>query len=215
MQNKKFTFILIISLCYLTTSLACDPIAFRLVNIYGFTLIGSGLIYSSLYTMLDMLTYLAGRKFVYILIIAFHFFDLVFSYIIYGISFLPYPDGYHHSKEVDALFSHLPRLFWGGILGGIAAGFIEVTLYAFVQSKTNNFFKASGISTMLVILAHNIPLQYIAFKKMFPDRFYEILFTSFTLNCISLMLYSFIGFLLIKLMAFLMENKRETAAQNI
>lgn len=199
MPNYKFTCILIISLFYLTISLACAPVAFRTVNIFGFAIVGSGLIYSSLYTMLDMLTYLCGRRFVYFLIITFHFFDLIFLYTIYGISLLPYPTGFQHYTEIDMMFSYLPRLFWGGIIGAIFSGFVEVSLYSFFQSKTKNFFKASWISTMVVIFAHNVSADYFSFNNIFHEHIFSVIMATFVVCCASLIPFSLIGHLALKI----------------
>lgn len=199
MPNYKFTCVLIISLFYLTISFACAPIAFRTVNVLGYAIVGSGLIYSSLYTMLDMLTYLCGRKFIYFLIIAFHFFDLIFLYILYGVSFLPYPPGFQHQTEIDAMFSHMPRLFWGGIIGALFSGFVEVTLYSFFQRKTKNFFKASGISTMIVIFAHNVSADYFSFKDILHEQLFSVIMATFVVCCVSLVMFSLIGHFALKI----------------
>lgn len=82
--DKKYFIIITLTLLYLTISLACDPAAYRLINIFGFTMGSSGLIFSVLYTILDMLTRVAGRKLVYFLILVFHLCDLLFSYIIFN-----------------------------------------------------------------------------------------------------------------------------------
>jgi len=199
MNDRKYQVILIVSLIYLTISLACDPAAYRLISIPGLaTMSGSSLIFAALYTLLDILTRVAGRKHVYFLIIIFHVCDLMFSYILYTISMMPSPPG-HQYLSLNMTLSLLPRLFWSGIVGAIIAGIVEVTIYAFLQGKIKNFILASGISTIVILLAHNVPTEYFALKTLYSDNITEILIANFIVGVMVLLVCTTLGFFALKL----------------
>lgn len=207
LTEKRHFVILTLSFIYLTISLACDPAAYRLINIFGLTMGGSGLIFASLYTLLDMLTRIAGRRRVYMLIIVFHLCDLLFSYVLYFITLLPSPASYKY-QGLDMVLHLLPRLFWDGIIGAIIAGVVEVTIYSFLQSKTKNFIKASGIATIIILLAHNVPTEYFAFKVIYPDKVKEIVLVNFITGSLLLVFYSTLGFFALKLIDRFLKNER-------
>ena len=191
---------LLISLCllYITISLACDPAAYRLVSVAGLPIGGSSFIYAGLYTLLDMLTRITGRNNVIKLIFVFHLCDLLFSYILYFISMAPLPSDYSY-HSYNTVISSFPRLFWSGILGAIIAGVVEVTIFAFIQKRIRNFGIASGISTIIILSAHNIPTDYFAFKDLYPNKVTQLVGMNFLVNIISLLVYITLGQISLKL----------------
>lgn len=189
--------ILVLCFLYLTISLACDPAAFRLVNIGGFTM-GGAFFYGALYTLLDMLTRMTDKRNVYILILIFHGCDLIFSYVLYMISMLPLPHNFQYT-EFNLVLTQMPRLFWSGILGSFLAGIADVIIYTFFQKKTNNFMISSIISTLIIMFAHNIPTDYFAFKAAYPHKVTELLTSNFIAASLLLIIYASIGQLTLKL----------------
>lgn len=196
-SNRTLLIITTISCLYVTLSLACDPAAYRLVNIGGYAM-GGSFFYAALYTLLDILTRVTGRKNVYILIFVFHICDLIFSYTLYFVSLLPLPVHYNY-PGFNTVLSSLPRLFWSGIVGAIIAGMIEVTIYASLQKRINNFFLASGLSTLIIMLAHNVPTDYFAFKELYPQKVWQIVFMNFTVSILLLLIYTILGQFILKI----------------
>lgn len=193
---------MVVTLCcvYITLSLACDPIAFRLISIQNLTVSGSVLLYPALYTLLDMLTRLIGKNKTIALIIVFHLCDLIFSYLLYWINLLPAPSTFHNLNAFTTILSPLPRMFWAGILGAIIAGTMEVLIYSFLQTKFKSFIFTSFISTSIVLLFHDVPTDIIAFKKIFPDQYLMIAVDNFIVILSILFAYTLVGSFLLKFM---------------
>ena len=197
MTIKKFIFSASILLLYLTISLACDPLAFRLVSISGIMLTGSALLYPALYTILDILTRLLGRGLAIIFVFILHLCDLIYTYLLYSINTLPTVASFHSLHAFNVVISPLPRLFWAGVAGALIAGIAEILIYAFFQKRIRSFFITSFISTAIILLAHNVPTEYIAFRKVFPQEWIYILFSNFLFSISLLLIYSFAGGLII------------------
>lgn len=193
MSNTKFLITLTISLIYLTFSLACDPLAYRLVNIFGITISGSVLLYPALYPMLDMLTRILGKSTVIIMIVIFHFCDFLFSYALFLVNTLPSPDTFSNLQAFTAVINPIPRMFWAGILGAVAAGIIEVLIYALLQEKIKNFFLSTYIATSIVIIGHGLPTDYFAFSEEFPDQVWSLVIANNSINIAILSIYIFIA----------------------
>ena len=189
LSNKKFLIILTISLIYLTFSLACDPLAFRLINLFGITISGSVMLYPALYPMLDMLTRLIGKHLTIAIIIAFHFCDFLYSYALYLVNKIAPPISFHTLASYNTVITPIPRMFWAGIIGAIAAGIIEVLIYATIQRKIKNFFFSSLIATAIVVVGHGIPTDYFAFKNIFPEQVWRLVFCNISMNIVILTVY--------------------------
>jgi len=198
METKKVYILLILSLAYLTLSLACDPLAFRLIDFIGYPLSASALVYSSLFTLLDLIARITSRNMAIVMLILFHFFDLLFTYILYTANLIPPPKDYTLLAAYNTILTPLPRLFWSGIAGGLIAGIVEVSLYAFLQTKIKNFFIASVSATVIILMAHNIPADYFAFHKIFPDSYPMLITLNFAIGAGLVAVNSFIASLLLK-----------------
>lgn len=120
---------------------------------------------------------------------------------------LPSPVGYQY-HDLNTVLSLLPRLFWDGIIGAVIAGIIEVTIYAFLQTRTKNFIKASGISTIIILLAHNVPTEYFAFKILYPNSVKEIVAINFIIGSLLLLVYTTMSFLALKLIDRVLKNEK-------
>lgn len=199
MNNTKFLIVLTISLIYLTFSLACDPLAYRLVDLFGITISGSVLLYPALYPMLDMLTRILGKSTVFIMIIIFHFCDFLFSYALLLVNLMPSPNTFQGLEAFNIVITPIPRMFLAGILGAIGAGIIEVSLYAFLQKKIKHFFFSTYISTSTVIIGHGLPTDYFAFNKEFPNQVWSLTISNISVNIAILSIYSLIASLFILL----------------
>ena len=209
-EQRKIFAIVTVAVIYLTVSLACDPVAFRLVNVFGYTVGGSGLIFAALYPMLDLLTRLSSRNFTIKLILVFHICDFLFTYLLYGINHLPVPLSFHHLHAYQIVISPLPRLWWGGIIGAVVAGVVEVIIFSFLQKKFTSFFLSSFISTIIILLAHNVPTEAYAFSKVYPHTWETIVATNFIAGVAMLSVYTFIANLSLKFMN-RKSNERITA----
>ncbi len=192
MELKKVYLLIVLSLFYLTLSLACDPLCFRIVNIHGYNFTGSAIIFPILYVVLDSITRVCGKYMAIRLVFLFHIFDGVFTYLLYTINLLPSPPLFSHLNAFLIVVSPLPRLFWSGILGAILAGITEVLLYAFLQNKIKSFFLASVTSTILILLAHDLATDYMAFYKIFPSSYWRLTFANFSIGSISVIISSMI-----------------------
>ena len=162
MNEKKLFSICALVILYVTMNVACDPLAYRTVAVLGVPIAGSALLFASLYPMLDLLTRLTNRNFVIKLIVLFHLSDLLFTYLLFGINQLPAP----HSLDLAAyntVFESLPRLYWSGIVSAIITSIVEVLIYVFLQKRIKTFFVASMISTVTMLLIHNVPTDIFAF----------------------------------------------------
>lgn len=198
-SNKKFLIVLTISLIYLTFSLACDPLAFRLITVGGVTISGSVMLYSALYPMLDMLTRLLGKYLTIVLIIIFHFCDFLYSYALFLVNQMPHPASFHLLQAYNTVITPIPRMFWAGIIGSVVAGIVEVLLYALMQNRIKNFFIASFISTAIVVLGHGIPTDYFAFEKIFPHQVWHLVMANIGMNIVILSIYTTLAFIAMKL----------------
>lgn len=139
--------------------------------------------------MLNMLTRLLGKSTVVIMIIIFHFCDFLFSYSLFLVNLMPYPNTFYNLQAFDTIINPIPRMFWAGILGAIAAGIIEIFLYALLQKKFKNFFFSTYMATSIVIFGHGIPTDYFAFNKTFPDKVWSLVITNNSINIAVLSIY--------------------------
>ena len=181
LDNKRILVINTICLVYLTMSLACDMLAYRLISFFGHTLAASALLYIGLFALLDLLAKTCGRKFTIISIFIFHACDLLFTYFLFWINKISYPHNFYLIESYNHLFNGLPILFWSGILGAIAAGIIEVLFYSFVQKRVKSFFVSSYFSTIIVVLVHNAVTEYFTINKAFPGIYPKILFINISI----------------------------------
>ena len=198
MSNKKFLILLTISVIYITFSLACDPLAFRLISVFGITISGSVMLYSGLYPMLDMLTRLLGKYLVIVMIVIFHFCDFLYSYALYLVNSMPHPASFVHLQAYNIVITPIPRMFWAGIIGSVIAGIIEVLLYAVMQKHIKKFFIASFISTAIVVIGHGLPTDYFAFEKIYPNQVWHLVFANIGMNIVILTVYITIASLVMK-----------------
>jgi len=197
-SNKKFLIVLTISLIYLTFSLACDPLAFRLITLFGVTISGSVMLYSGLYPMLDMLTRLLGKYLTIAMIIIFHFCDFLYSYALYLINLMPHPATFDNLQAYNIVITPIPRMFWAGIIGAIIAGVVEVLIFAILQKHIKKFFIATFCSTIIVVIGHGIPTDYFAFEKIFPNQVWHLVFANISMNIVILTIYTTVAALIMK-----------------
>lgn len=205
-EKKMFLTIAAVIISYMTISLVCDLVCFRLILVGSLFFGGSALLYPALYPLLDILARILGSKITIILILFFHIADLVFSYIPILINQLPYPHNFTHHHEFNVVFSPLPRMFWAGIVGSILAGITEVIIYKFFQNKIKSFFLAALIATTLILFAHNVPVDLIAYRKLYPDNYIEIVFIN---TFVGLVMLGFYAFSSSRIIAFLEKSRKK------
>ncbi len=170
--------LLIICLSYLTISLSCNLLAFRQINFFGFTMGGSSLIYALLYVCLDMITRVGGRDFAIKMVFIFRIFDFSFTYIVYSINLLPPPTAFKNLAAFTTIVGPMPMLFWAGLLGSTVVGVIDIFLFVFFQRRLKNFLPASFLTTLIVLILHNIPTYYFSMRHMFPDAYIQMFFVN-------------------------------------
>lgn len=190
-SKARFIVIAAVMVTYLTISLFSDLASYRLVMIAGITFAGSHLVFTALYPLLDMLTRLVGAKTTVILILFFHLGDMVFSYVPYLINQLPYPAGFIHQQAFNIVLAPLPIMFWSGILGSLLASIAEIFIYRYIQTKIKSFFISAFISTAIILIAHNLPVDFIAYRRAYPDLYITITITNFFIGLTTLTCYAF------------------------
>ena len=175
---------------YLTLSLSCDLLAFRLVKVGGFVVGGGIFIYPALYTLLDLLARINKEKTVLLLIFVLHFFDLLFSYLLYLVNLLPAPAGFVHLHAFNVVISPIPRLFWSGLVGSLFANVFEVLVFSALQKKSSSFMVSSLFSTLLVVILHDVPTDLIAYSKIFPEKFLWLTINNLIIVSMFVMIYT-------------------------
>src|SRR3990167_7568895 len=183
---------------YITVSLVCDPLAFRLISLFGLVFSASPIPYALLYPLLDMLTRSLGRAVTIKLIVLFHFSDFLFSYLLYFINLLPAPVNFHSLVAFNTVILPLPRLFWSGIIGAMLSGIVEVLIYAFFQKRFNSFFLSSFLATTIILFGHNVPTELLALKTSFPTNYVSIVATNFGVSIFCLAIYAALAGLILK-----------------
>lgn len=187
-----------IATIYITISVSCDPLAFRLVHLFSIDCSGAALLYAGLYSLLDLLTRMSGRVMVIKLIFVFHFCDFLFTYLLYGINQLPAPGIFQNLAAYNLIIAPLPRFFWAGILGSLIAGIVEVIVYSFLQKRIKNFFVSSFLATIFILCAHDLPTNYIGLKKQFPLDYQHLMFVNFAMDVFSLLIFTSVIALILK-----------------
>ncbi len=190
MELRKVYILIILSLLYLTLSLACDPLDFRLISIGSYSFTGAAFIFPALYIVLDSITRTSGKYMAIRLVFFFHLFDGLFTYLLYTINLLPAPTTFKFFNAYLSIVSPMPRLFWSGIIGAILSGIVEVLIYAFLQNKIKSFFISSVSATILIMLAHNLPTDYLTFHKLYPNIYMHLIIFNFSVNCLSVIVCS-------------------------
>lgn len=99
----------------------------------------------------------------------------------------------------NIVITHIPRMFWAGIIGALAACIIEVLIYVFIQKRIKNFFIATYLSTATVVIGHGLPTDYFAFNKAFPDQVWSLTFSNISVNIVVLGFYIVLTSLTFKL----------------
>lgn len=102
------------------------------------------------------------------------------------------PEDFQYT-QLNLILEQFPRLFWSGIFGALIAGIVEISIYSFLQRKIKNFMVASLISTLIIMLAHNVPTDYFAFKPLYPERVKSIVAMNFAISACLLVVSTAIG----------------------
>lgn len=189
-ETNKIYNIIILCLLFNTLSLACDPLDFRLISYHQYIFTGAALIFPALYIISDLITRVCGRYMGVRLILLFHVFDGLFTYVLYWINLLPSPINFKLMNSFQSIFSPMPRLFWSGILGDLIAAVVEILIYAYIQQRTKNFFIASVSAAIIILFAHNLPTDYFTFHKIFPNIYGQLIIFNFTINCLTVIIFS-------------------------
>lgn len=103
-----------------------------------------------------------------------------------------------HLYAYNIVITPIPRMFWAGIIGSVIAGILEVLIYALLQKRVKYFFLASFVSTVIVVIAHGVPTDYFAFKKIFPTEYWQLVISNIEMNIIILTIYIAIASLAMK-----------------
>ena len=190
-QTNSVSFLLlIICLSFLTISLSCNLLAFRQVNMFGFTMGASSLIYALLYVCLDMITRIGGRDFAVKMVFLFRVFDFSFTYMVYCANLLPAPAAFKNLAAFTTVIHPMPMLFWAGLLGSIVVGVVDIFLFMFFQKRFKNFLSASFLTTVIVLVVHNFTTNYFSMRHVFPDTYLQMFFVSTTFETITALVAS-------------------------
>jgi len=61
---------------------------------------------------------------------------------------------------------------------------------------------------MIILLAHNVPTEYFAFKVLFPHKVIEIVALNFIIGSLLLLFYTTLGYFALKLISRVLKNEQ-------
>jgi len=162
----QFKFFLTLAMLYLTVSLACDIVAYKVVNVCGLLSIGAAFIFPLLYVFSDVLTEIFGEKPARFVIIVHICCDFIFTVLILTIIHLPSPSSWHLQSAYNQVLNPMMRLYVAGIIGSLSSSFININILSRwkVLMKGRFFWLRSIGSTCIGIISYTVITDLLAFR---------------------------------------------------
>lgn len=160
-------FIIILSMIFLTASLAADAIAYKFTGLSNIIIIsGATIVFPVTYTIGDLIAevygYAAARRLIWYGL----FCELIFALLIEGVIRLPSPVQFSYQNEYKDIFNPILRFVVSGIAADLASNFVNI----YVISKWKIFMKGKKFwlrsigSTAIAELVMNIIICFMAFS---------------------------------------------------
>lgn len=188
-MGTKSRVLITLAMFYLTISLACDPLAFKVISLPFSPLVGSALLFPLLYASMDIIAELYGEKTSRYIIYVHIVFDCLFTFTIIGIAHLPSPSWWTHQEAYNTVLNPMGRLYVAGIIGSLVSSLIDVHLLVkwrdLYQGKY--FWARSVISSSISILAYTVVTNTIAFIHL--KHFGAITLTNIVSNIVFAAIY--------------------------
>lgn len=171
--SRRATILLcLVSMLYVTCAVACNLLAFKVVNFMSIPIIGASILFPLTYAFMDFISEIYGN-YIAKIIIWFHVFcDFLFTYLIYWVVHLPSPDFWHHQDAYNTVIDPMTRLYISNLLGMIISGLLNV----FVLSRLRVFTKGkyygirSFVSISISITVYTVFTNMLAYSASYSSH---------------------------------------------
>lgn len=206
-------FIIILSMLFLTASLAADVVAYKFTGVSNiFILSGATIVFPITYTLGDIIAevygYAAARRLIWYGL----FCELIFALLIEGVIRLPSSSTpFPYQNEYKDIFAPLLRFVISGIVADLVSNFINIYIISKwkIFMKGKKFWLRSIGSTAIAELVMNIIICFMAFTGI--GTFLDVL--KITLSAYALeMFYASIFVVPAALLAALLKNREKIDA---
>ncbi len=196
-NNFKFDlqcrFFVTIAMLYLTVSLACDIVAYKLVSVGNIIFIGAGFIFPLLYVLTDVLTEVFGETNAKIIVWIHVICDFIFTSLIIIIAHLPSPATWHKQSAYDIVLDPMVRLYFAGIVGVLASSLINIHVLSRLKilMRGKLFWFRSICSTSIGLVVYTVVTDLLAFHTaMSQSDLIEITLTNTASNILFAAMYT-------------------------
>ncbi|MEE9451232.1 MAG: VUT family protein [Gammaproteobacteria bacterium] len=183
---------------YLGISITAHVIANRLILVHGYPVISAGLIYMMIFVLTDVFTTFNSRKFAIMIIFLESMANLFLVSFTIFINNQPHPDFFLYAEEYKIVFSPLLILVIANICGSAIAALVDVFIFYYLYRVQRwMFFLASFLSSIITVTTYTYITDYFGFRNSFPEHVLQITHVNIASNFITLLIYSFIGQILV------------------
>lgn len=191
--------LLLLAMLFVGIKLTCNPLFFRQVEftvpfVSGLIKVNSSaFLYAATYVLCDAMVAMSNRKTTLIIILCGVICDGIFSYLVSNFSTwaIPHNMSAHelaNTLAINQIGPQMWQLFYRGALASFLSTSIEVLIFAFLFTKSNNFFISTIFGVSITLLTHNLVTDYPMLKKE-PDV-WEIIFHNLSINICIVIIYA-------------------------
>lgn len=200
-SNKIPTFLIYLTMFYVTCKLACNPMFFRQAEFtvpliqYHMKITCAAFIFPAIYVISDAIIALTNRKIGGLIIIFGIICDGIFSYGISYFAKLEIPaimskTELLNTTSINIIAVQMWPLFYHGVIASAAAAIGEALIFSFIYKKLNNFFISTIASIIITLVIHNLITDYPILRDE-PDA-WHIIINNLLMNTSFMMVYTLI-----------------------
>ncbi|WP_028388746.1 queuosine precursor transporter [Legionella fairfieldensis] len=171
-QEREFKYITFLSMVYVTFLMAATVMAYKIVNIWGFSEPGSTIIYTFTFFLGNIYSELYGaenaKKLIWQSILS----GYLFAILITIVNAFPSPEYWDLKEQFELVLGHVLRFTNSGIVGYLTSSFFNVYLIAKwkYQLKGNYFWLRSLIASSLSEGIATFVAGFLTFFGMMPNK---------------------------------------------
>ena len=194
--QRNYKIFAIFAMAYITISVACDVVAYKIVAFAGLPIIGASILFPLLYVLNDVITELFGGKVSRVTMWIHVVCDFFFTYLIILIIHLPSPDWWHHQSAYDTVVNPMGRMYIANLIGIIVSTTVNIGFLSKWKVLMHGKFFAlrSIVSSLIGILLYTIVTDLLAYSSYLDySHLIKVTLTNLTSNVAFGIIYVFIA----------------------
>lgn len=212
-QDRKFKYMNFLSMIYITFLMAATVMAYKVVNVWHFTVPGSTLIYTFSFFLGNIYSELYGSENAKKLIWQSIVIGYLFALLIALVNILPSPDYWNFKDQFELVLGHVLRFTNSGVIGYLISSFLNIYLVAKWKFQLNGkyFWLRSLFASSISEGVATFIAGFMTFFTMMPAK--NILLIMFNALLFKL-IYGLFAVWPASFIAFILKRKESDITEN-